>query len=308
MTGPTAPRANGGGLAAAASRIGGARSDWLDLSTGINPVPYPLSDIPASAWTQLPDHGAMDRLLSAARTFWNVPDGTAIAAAPGASALIARLPHLMPGDVHITEPTYNEWRAAFGPRVTNAPDAPIRIHVHPNNPDGRHLNADAITESTIIDESFVDEDPALSHIASGATIVKSFGKFWGLAGLRLGFLIGTPNLIEQFQHTLGPWPISGPALAVGTKALSDHTWAQNTRTSLLRDAARLDDLILSTGATLVGGTTLFRTYHIADGADRWQERLAQHHIWTRTFPYAPTWLRLGLPGTEPDWQRLEAAL
>ena len=337
-----AGRDHGGGIDAARAVHGGARADWLDLSTGINPVPYPASDLPPDAWTALPDRDAADALLAAARAFWDVPNGAGIVAAPGASALIARLPdtlrHRETGPAPqacIPQPTYNEWRAAFplpvGPDgQAGDPAAPVHVRVHPNNPDGALTPAGAIggRPFTIIDESFCDTDPARSHIGlsdrPGVLIVKSFGKFWGLAGLRLGFAIGHPATLglrtgpvnppapagyacRDLAAALGPWPVAGPALAIGARALADHDWAAATRVRLARDAARLDALMTDHGARPAGGTTLFRLYEVAD-ADALRDRLARRRIWTRTFPYSRRWIRFGLPGADRDWQRLAAAL
>ena len=323
-------RDHGGGLDAAVSDFGGVRGDWLDLSTGINPVPYPVGEITSDAWTALPDSGAMDRLLTAARRFWDVPEGARIIAANGASALIARMPELtMAQNVRIPGPTYNEHEAAFrsAGMTVNDPDittCDVRVFVHPNNPDGVTYSQDTITSEhrdlTIIDESFCDEMPAASHVALTQTprivVLKSFGKFWGLAGLRLGFAIATPHSLARlgradetasdFEALLGPWSVSGPALEIGARALEDTDWAVRTRTRLAQDAARLDRLMTAQGAAIVGGTTLFRLYRV-DDASAWQTRLARHHVWSRVFPYNPQWLRLGLPA--PDrWDQLEAAL
>ena len=311
---------HGGGIDAAAQLWGGLRSDWLDLSTGINPCPYPLPPLMPEAWTALPDQAAQDSLDTAARAFWQVPPGAAVLAAPGASALIARIPSLAPAAqtpiprVHIPGPTYNEHARAFaaaGWQVTPHPDpAEAQAIVHPNNPDGR-LHPAPSAALSIIDESFCDVTPTASHMAlatrPGTLILKSFGKFWGLAGLRLGFAIGDPALIARLAESLGPWPVSGPALTIGTVALQDHAWADATRARLARDATRLDALLSRAGATPLGGTTLFRLYDTPDAA-LWQDRLARHHIWTRRFPYSPRWLRLGLPGTEADWARLTESL
>jgi len=316
MTLASPTRDHGGGIDAAVARWGGARAGWLDLSTGINPVPWPVAPIAADAWTALPDSGAMDRLLSAARAFWNVPDGASIIAAPGASALIARLPGLMPpGRVHIPGPTYNEHAAAFGAAGHDAvddPAAPVCVMVHPNNPDGRVWPDAGIGRRllTIIDESFCDVMPEQSHVADaaapGVVILKSFGKFWGLAGLRLGFAIGPADLIAPLREAVGPWPVSGPALQVGAGALGDQAWAVATRVRLVADAERLDRLLVAKGARVLGGTTLFRLYAVEDAA-LWQDRLARGHVWSRRFDYAPGWLRLGLPAPE-RWAQLEAAL
>lgn len=326
-------RDHGGGLDAAAATFGGMRSDWLDLSTGINPVPYPVPEISANAWTALPDQGAMDRLLAAARKFWNVPDGAQIIAAPGASALIARMPYLNNhvAGAYIPTPTYNEHAAAVEAAdtiwLTDDPEkAGTHIYVHPNNPDGKLWNATHMggRPLTVIDESFCDVTPndSLVHLTEnkGILVLKSFGKFWGLAGLRLGFAIASPATLAPLDQVtgtltktratmaehLGPWAVSGPALQIGAQALEDADWAVQTRTRLSADTARLDAMMANTDATLVGGTTLFRLYDVPDAA-AFQTHLAQHHIWSRIFPYNPRWIRLGLPA--PDgWSRLEAAL
>ena len=304
---------HGGGLDAAAARFGGARGDWLDLSTGINPLPYPLPDLPANAWTALPDAAAARALGDAARAFWSVPDRAGLLAAPGASALIARIPALAPpGRVAIPGPTYNEHGAAFaaqGWQVVRAGAVDAAVVVHPNNPDGRVWAADALPAAplTIIDESFCDVMPDASLVGlaarPGVIVLKSFGKFWGLAGLRLGFAIGDPSLLARLAAALGPWPVSGPALAVGAAALRDAGWAEATRARLDADAARLDGIMAAAGARTLGGTPLFRLYDTDDPAG-WQARLAARRVWSRIFPYSDRWLRLGLPA--PDgWARLD---
>ena len=306
-------RDHGGGLDAAAAKWGGTRCDWLDLSTGINPAPYPTGKVSAESWTALPDQAAFERLTNAVRTFWNVPEGVAVLPAPGASALIAQLPHVLDGQsVEICKPTYNEHEAAFVAQGWDLRDGgDVGVFVHPNNPDGRMWTATEMTNRIrVIDESFCDIAPDQSHIQQTVKpetiVLKSFGKFWGLAGLRLGFVIGDPEIITRLRATLGPWQVSGPALSIGTTALEDDSWAEATRVRLSQDATQLDALMTKAGAKTVGGTTLFRLYDTSN-AQEWQNRLAEHHIWSRIFPYSKTWLRLGLPGLK-DWARLEAAL
>ena len=307
---------HGGGVDAAVRHYGGAREDWLDLSTGINPVAYPVPEFSAMDWGVLPDSDAQDALVQAARIFWQVPDGAAVLAAPGASALIARIPALLPpGQVWIPGPTYNEHGRAFaaaGWDISADPVAGAQVLVHPNNPDGRLWRASDVAAGVcIIDESFCDVMPGESLMAQagrpGVIVLKSFGKFWGLAGLRLGFAIGDPTLIARLSGMLGPWPVSGPALTIGTVALRDAVWTAATRTRLASDALRLDGIMAARGATPLGGTDLFRLYDTPD-ASHWQDRLAACRIWTRVFPYNPRWLRLGLPGAKRDWARLEDAL
>ncbi|MEX0305524.1 MAG: threonine-phosphate decarboxylase CobD [Leisingera sp.] len=311
----TAPRDHGGNLSAAMAEFGGARSDWIDLSTGINPHPYPLPEFTAADWGALPDAAALADLEQAARAFWNIPDEAAVLAAPGASALIAAIPALAePRWVQITKPTYNEHAAAFEARgwiIRVDGPAEARVAVHPNNPDGRMWSEDQLSAPlTIIDESFCDvcPDESLIRMAArpGVIVLKSFGKFWGLAGLRLGFAIGDPKLIKELSTWQGPWAVSGPALRAGTLALQDQAWAEETRGRLRLDAARMDEMVLAKGASLVGGTDLFRLYNVDDAA-AWQDKLARARIWSRIFPYSKTFLRLGLPPAD-GWERLEAAL
>ncbi|MHA6263143.1 threonine-phosphate decarboxylase [Arenibacterium sp. CAU 1754] len=313
--GEAVPRDHGGGLDAAIAHYGGQRQDWIDLSTGINPAPYPVAGIGPDDWCALPDRGAQDALVDAARDFWAVPAGASVLAAPGASALIARIPALAaPGRVQITMPTYNEHAAAFsaqGWTVIKDGPADARVIVHPNNPDGRLWQAgDVNAPLTVIDESFCDVTPAASLIAlaerPGVIVLKSFGKFWGLAGLRLGFAVARPETIARLRDLIGPWAVSGPALRIGAAALRDRDWAAATRAALATDAARLDGLVLARGARLVGGTDLFRLFEVDIVAD-WQDRMARAHIWSRVFPYSDRLLRLGLPPAN-GWARIESAL
>ncbi|WP_083095937.1 threonine-phosphate decarboxylase [Pseudophaeobacter leonis] len=308
-------RDHGGNLSAAILRYGGSRADWIDLSTGINPTPYPLPALSASDWTELPDTAASTALIAAARDFWQVPESAAVLPAPGASALIALIPGLAdPRWVKIETPTYNEHAAAFanhGWAIAESEPAEARVAVHPNNPDGRLWQEHELAAPlTIIDESFCDvcPDQSLIHLAArpGVITLKSFGKFWGLAGMRLGFAIGCPALIQKLSNLQGPWAVSGPALKTGLKALQDQDWAATTRQNLARDALRLDQLAAARGARLVGGTDLFRLYEVSEAA-AWQDRLAHAHIWSRIFPYSKTYLRLGLP-PQDGWDRLETAL
>jgi cobalamin biosynthetic protein CobC len=311
-------RDHGGGLDAAIAHYGGERIGWIDLSTGINPCPYPTSGLTADVWSALPDSADHDALITAARRFWAVPGTADILAAAGASALIAQIPGLLPpGGVAIPGPTYNEHEAAFrahGWDICETARATAQVVVHPNNPDGKQWSAETLRCSdralTVIDESFCDVAPDQSCMdlatRPGVLVLKSFGKFWGLAGLRLGFAIGDPDLIGALRQRLGPWSVSGPALRLGSTALRDADWARKTRVRLCEDSARLDALMRIAGARTLGGTTLFRLYDVNDAA-AWQDRLAKRQIWSRVFPYNPNWLRLGLPHPL-HWARLETAL
>jgi cobalamin biosynthetic protein CobC len=291
---------------------GGERADWLDLSTGINPEPYPLPTLPRDVWTNLPDRDATVAFQAAARAFWAIPATAAVLAVPGTSAAIARIPALAErGTVHIPGPTYNEHAAAFAAQgwTLGEDGATACVIVHPNNPDGRLWPDAPDAPLTVIDESFADLCPDLSLVARaarpGTLVLKSFGKFWGLAGLRLGIVAGDPALVDRLAALFGPWAVSGPALAVGTRALGETDWAAATRRRLSSDAARLDRLF-ARDATVVGGTDLFRLYSSPD-ARALHERLARARILTRVFPWDARLIRVGLPPAH-GWSRLEAAL
>ncbi|MGR3371803.1 aminotransferase class I/II-fold pyridoxal phosphate-dependent enzyme [Pseudooceanicola nanhaiensis] len=311
-------RDHGGGIDAAAERFGGARDTWIDLSTGINPVPYPIPALSARTWRDLPDRAAQTELVEAARRFWGVPEGAAILPVPGLSAIIGRLPGLTPaGTVAIPGPTYNEYAPAFTAAgwqvlaLDPVPDHHALVIVHPNNPDGRwHPAPPSGARLRVIDESFCDLAPDRSHIALApeprTLVLKSLGKFWGLGGLRLAFVIGDPEFTDRLSETLGPWHISGPAQEIGRRALADHDWATRTRARLAADAARMDRLAAGAGATPAGGTDLFRLYRIPNAAAL-RGRLARHRIWSRVFPWSSDLIRLGLPAPD-EWDRVEAAL
>lgn len=315
------------------ARFGVPDAGWLDLSTGINPVAYPLDAIPPEAMTRLPLKTEMLALLSAARQAYGVADHAHIVAAPGTQALIQLIPTLFaPAEVTVMGPTYGEhapaWTAA-GHSVQDvgsicgqaARPAPFAVLVHPNNPDGRTQGIDGLLAfaeelfdrggTLVVDEAFCDVTPELSTAphagCDGLIVLRSFGKFFGLAGVRLGFAIGSDETIAQLRQKLGPWAVSGPAICAGTQALSDRDWADATRARLKSDAKRLDALLEGAGLSVVGGTDLFRLGEGA-GAQDLYEKLGRAGILTRPFAYNARWLRFGLPGTEGDWARLHAAL
>ena len=163
----------------------------------------------------------------------------------------------------------------------------------------------------VVDESFGDVAPALSMLphagGDGLLVMRSFGKFWGLAGARLGFVFGGAADIAAMTAMAGPWPVSGAALHIGKIALQDRDWADATRLRLQAEVARMDALVGPAGWQVVGGTALFRLYRTADAVLA-QDRLARARIWSRIFPWQAHWVRLGLPGDEAEWARLEQAL
>jgi cobalamin biosynthetic protein CobC len=163
----------------------------------------------------------------------------------------------------------------------------------------------------VIDESFSDAVPQLSLASEadrpGLLILRSFGKFYGLAGLRLGFALGNTVDVAKLAAASGPWPVSGAAITIGCRALRDDAWAEAASARLARDCVRLDEMAQTQGWRLVGGAPLFRLYETPDALAA-QEKLARAQIWSRVFAQQPTWLRLGLPGSESEWTRLAEAL
>ncbi len=313
----TSKQDHGGRMNAAIDQYGGGAADWIDLSTGINPNPYPIPEIPHKFWYTLPDTHPTEKLLNAARKLWNVPSDATIVPASGVSAIIAMLPQLVNGaKFEIQNPTYNEFAASFTEQGwKNTPNAPVQIRVHPNNPDGLVSDRTDIENQhshlTIIDESFCDVCPheSLIDLASKPNyiILKGTGKFWGLAGMRLGFAITSPTLAEKLQSYLGPWNISGPAQFIGAQALSDIKWITQTREELHSITRKLDVVLTQNNLSVIGGTDLFRLVE-CDDAKALQSHLCRHQILTRVFPYSKNWIRFGLPANADDLSRVQAAL
>ena len=319
-------RDHGGDMDRAIARFGGAAGDWIDLSTGINRQPYPVPPLDARLWQDLPRAADLARLTASAARLYGV-DPDHVLPLSGAQAAIQLYPRLgQPGRARVLGPTYNEHAgalAAQGWQVETVFDpaelagSDLAVVVNPNNPDGRLWRPQdlrALAGSVgrlIVDESFADPVPQVSLAAyagqGGLIILRSFGKFWGLAGLRLGFLLAAPQDVARLSALAGPWSVSGPACAVGALALADVDWQTATTARLTAEMVRLDGMAARAGWPLVGGAHLFRTYATPD-AGAAQTHLAQARIWSRIFPYSPTWIRLGLPGMESEWTRLEAAL
>jgi cobalamin biosynthetic protein CobC len=318
-------REHGGNIDLARQRFGGRAEDWIDLSTGINRQPYPAVDVDLQQWSALPSRSEIESLHGAARHAYATH--APLVALGGAQAAIQLLPHLAArGRARILAPTYNEYAAAFSgagwdvaevTEVEALAGADLAIVVNPNNPDGRRHDPGALLALVphvgrlVLDESFADVDPDVSLASEagrpGLLVLRSFGKFYGLAGLRLGFALGSEADVAALAEMSGPWPVSGAAIAIGRRALRDDDWAKATSKRLARDSQRLDTEVQAQAWTLVGGTPLFRLYETGDAAAA-QERLAHHQIWSRTFMHRPGWLRLGLPGDEVEWTRLAAAL
>ncbi|MDH3579798.1 MAG: threonine-phosphate decarboxylase CobD [Hyphomicrobiales bacterium] len=326
---------HGGDLADAAALldVGDAAhaGDWLDLSTGIAPTSYPLPEIPQEAWSRLPGRTEMDGLVAAACDYYGAPGPDHVIAGPGSQAIIERLPGLFPPqEVAVVSPTYGghgpAWTRA-GHHVRHIPNmrkseiGGVTILVNPNNPDGRTVSYEALEETCaqctdaggwlIVDEAFGDcaLPSGVAALCQSRNVIalRSLGKFFGLAGLRLGFAVAPPTMATQLRAVLGDWPISGPAIAVGTRALRDTAWQGEQRQRLATATKRLDAALRQAGLEICGGTSLFRLVETRH-APRLFAHLLRHRIYVRSFDYNPDWLRIGIPGGEIDFDRLEAAL
>jgi cobalamin biosynthetic protein CobC len=322
---------HGGALEVASRLAPGAPEPWIDLSTGINPHAYPLPELEPEAWSRLPESGALARLEAAAAQRYGV-DPTCTIAGPGSQALIQALSHILPHEaVGALGPTYSGFAsalAAAGARVIEAERLEdmgaldIAIVVNPNNPDGRITPRAALLGLherlarrggvLIVDEAFADFDAegeslAPSLPASRALVLHSFGKAYGLAGLRLGFALASPDIVASLRAALGPWPVSGPAIAIGVRALTDSGWLEATRVRLNKEGARLDALLHRAGWRIIGGTCLFRLA-ARDDAHAAFEQLLAAGILARPFADAPDQLRFGIPGDENAWERLTTVL
>jgi cobalamin biosynthetic protein CobC len=319
------PPGHGGDLTAIRRRFPDAPLPWIDLSTGINPVPYPVGEVPADSWARLPTPAALDALLAAAAQRYGVADPSSIAAAPGTQALIQLLPRLLPSSrVAVVGRTYAEHELSWhrgGHEVTVVPDlaaaagAHVIVIVNPDNPTGRLVAPQELravhASLLVVDESFIDLLPPEASLARDlprrTVVLRSFGKTYGLAGVRLGFAVASAFLALMLRTELGPWAVSGPALEIGRRALEDDGWLQAATTRLARDRDRLDALLVAAGFTVEGGTPLFRLAGHFD-AQTMVDRLGRHGLHVRAFGDRPGALRFGIPAGDDAFRRLASAL
>lgn len=322
---------HGGGIGAAAALYGGRPEDWLDLSTGLNPCPPQLPAIPDRIWHRLPDQDLLNETRHAARTFYGYGEILPLPV-PGTQSVIQLLPKLVHRErpVAILSPTYGEYGRVLASNGLSVkavaslddvdPSSGLVVVVNPNNPTGSlHAPADLLSLADrlagqggflVVDEAFGDCTPetSLAGLVSSRPnliVFRSFGKFFGLAGLRLGFVIAAGDILERFADWLGPWAVSGPALSVASDLLSADP--QPLRRIIAERRAGLGRVLGHAGLKVEGGTSLFAL--VADPrAAELQTHLCRAHVLTRKFDYAPTWLRFGLaPDTASD-ERLAAAL
>ncbi|MEP4286033.1 MAG: threonine-phosphate decarboxylase CobD [Nitratireductor sp.] len=327
----TAVSDHGGSLDAARALFADAPQPWVDLSTGINPHAYPLFDLPATAFSRLPEPGRIAELGAVAAGAYRAGPDVAVVPAPGTQALLPLvMRQVPPGRARVLGPTYAEHARCArlaGHAVEEVSsvgalfDADLAVIVNPNNPDGRSVARETLLALAghmrakggllVVDEAFMDVGPAEHSLAGGCgaggvVVLRSFGKFFGLAGIRLGFALGAPDLVAGLAARLGPWAVSGPALEIGLRALEDRAWQTRMRARLRAERARLDALLAAAGIEPSGGTPLFAFVRDPAAPDLFAW-LGASGLYIRRFAERPDCLRIGLPGDDA-WPRLEAAL
>lgn len=330
--GDAEPLMHGGDLAAARRLFPEAPEPFVDLSTGINPIPYRLPRLPADLFSRLPDAAALNALAEIAARVYGAPSAAHVVPAPGTQILLPIIAGLArPGRAAIVAPTYGEFARAAALAghgviqvrdIADPGDARLVVVGNPNNPDGRLFAKDdliALAKNLlprggmlVVDEAFMDVGPRGDSLApelarGNIVVLRSFGKFFGRAGIRLGFALAAPHIAARISAILGPWAVSGPALAVGAKALADAAWIETTRSRLAKSARRLDGILTRSGMEIVGGTPLFRLVR-QPAADRLFHHLGRAGILVRAFARQTDWLRFGVPANEQAWRRLQIAL
>ncbi|OAN60157.1 aminotransferase class I/II-fold pyridoxal phosphate-dependent enzyme [Sphingomonas sp. TDK1] len=315
---------HGGNLAAARARFGDG--PWLDLSTGINPKAWPVPDALDVDLGPLPDPAALAALEAAAAEHFGVA-AEQLCAVPGSEMGLRLLGTILGGRACHIVPGYRTHAAAFPDSTPLAADSPIAgdaalLLANPNNPLGILLDRDTLeamlAERTakggwlIVDEAFADAHPnasiaALVHEDRRLIVFRSFGKFFGLAGVRLGFVLAPRPILARYRAMLGDWPIDATALAIGTRAYRDARWIAATREALGVRAAAFDSLLNAHGLMAMGESPLFRLVAHAEAPTLF-ERLARANILVRPFDYAPHWLRFGMPADPDALARIDRVL
>ncbi len=319
---------HGGNVRDAAKRYGIPSHEWLDLSTGISPLPYPAGTVEASAWHRLPTE--TNEFLGAAAHYYGSDRFLPVA---GSQAVIQLLPELLGArEVALVQPSYGEhiraWQA-HGASVRVVDEGNIEaegatcdavVICNPNNPTGTLRSGDGLRNLRralaarggwlVVDEAFIDTRPGDSLVRDagepGLVVLRSLGKFFGLAGARVGFLFASEDVLRRSRASLGPWTIAGPSIEVATRALGDSNFHARATTYLKQASLRMQSLLRRLGCDVKGATDFFVWTAVAE-ARAMQDRFARKGILVRAFD-APASLRFGLPGPEPAWQRLEKAL
>ncbi len=309
-----------------------APEPWIDLSTGISPHSYPVLPLDSTALSRLPEHDRLEALKRAATGTYGAPAVVNVVASPGTQAMLPLIAGMVqPGKARILGPTYSEHLrcaalaghdAAETENLNELENADLAIVVNPDNPTGRLLERGRLLSIAakvekrggllVVDEAFMDvvtpgQSVAGDMDAGNIVVLRSFGKFFGLAGVRLSFAVALQPMADHLSALLGPWPVSSPALEYGLAALADREWQSAMRERLAVDAARLCRLLASHGLEIDGGTDLFQLVRHRNAGGLFRH-LGETGILVRQFGNRPQHLRFGLPGGAAEWERLETAL
>ena len=325
---------HGGDIQSASAIYGRDPCQWVDLSTGINQHSYPIPKIEQSAWHQLPY--LSPKLTTAAASYYGAHG---CLASSGSQAIIQLLPSILHhlGNARaawLPDVGYQEHRHAWskcgdintysgldGALAAKQIDAALEdnlighlLIINPNNPTGERFTpqklrawAQKLLASNgflVVDEAFIDTTPSASlltePLAKNVVVLRSVGKFFGLAGIRLGFTFADESVLEQLAKEMGPWIVNGPAQTVAIAALSDTLWQSNMRTTLASQSLQQHNIwqpaMTALGAYHAGSHELFRSFIMAPKlAKKLHQSAAKNGILIRlvTIDSATSLLRFG---------------
>lgn len=332
------PLAHGGNLRQVAKKYGYPIEQWLDLSTGINPSgfkPAPLSD---ACWQRLPEND--DGLIEAALNYYGQSN---FVLTPGSQWMIQNLPAIKEtlvgpeqidiGPVLLPKQGYQEHRLAWQesgfdieyyeaqPTISQLNHCSVCVVIQPNNPTGQCYDQSQLNDWLailkdneawlVVDEAFVDCTPDKSMLdrsgEEGLIVLRSIGKFFGLAGIRIGCIFAWTALLEKVNAAMGPWAISHPSREVAIQAFHNINWQRYAIEKCHDQSKKLRDVLIKYFQIKPTGTALFQTVYL-DRSEEIFEHLCQHKILVRLLD-CQTGLRFGLPPDRPEcWQKLEQAL
>lgn len=323
------PIQHGGNLLQAIEEFGGKQGEWLDLSTGISPFTIKFAAFSEDVWRRLPDPKYVEQLEGRAKVFYQT--NFECLAVPGSQFAIQHLSKILDGNVGIVEPTYGEYAASFirSERryiplagIDDIGDVTSVILANPNNPDGRVYTSKDLLELAarlskcggylVVDEAFmaIDDHNSLlsaSDVASNIIILRSIGKFYGLAGIRLGFVFSSTEVRQKLAGYLGPWAVSGPALAIADYIFihPDITVELKEKTSVRHQ--QMAEMLGQLRLTIAGKNELFFLLQHPSVMDL-HVHLKKQRILTRIFDYNSSWMRIGLTANDGEDKRLSDTL
>jgi cobalamin biosynthetic protein CobC len=319
---------HGGQLQQIANKYQIPADNWLDLSTGIAPFSYPIPAIPPALWRQLPQKN--EALMQAAKKYYRCEQ---LLVTNGSQSIIKALPALWHAfnrqstTVYLPQRGYKEhahaWETAGYqlhfyqdnlPAIDLLDENSILVIINPNNPTGKVFSRETImcyqkkikklNGLLVVDEAFIDvlnpEDSIASDVNDQHTLVlRSFGKFFGLAGIRIGFLVANSYWCEIFSEHMGPWQVNGPAQFIAEQALADEPWQQIQKRRLKECRQQQQYFLLEIFGpdiiTNIGGSDLFLTmsFHQPHWAAKCYHLLCQQGLYVRLSDEQDT-LRFGI--------------